>query len=26
VETSQTEHWHNGRMERTEAKKFVITF
>jgi len=24
VETSETEHWQNGKMERTAAKKFVI--
>jgi len=26
VETSETELWHNGKMERTAAKKFVVRF
>jgi len=26
VETSETERWHNGKMERTAAKMFVDRF
>jgi len=26
VETSEKERWHNGIMERTAAKKFVLRF
>jgi len=26
METSETERWHNGKMERTAAKKFVVRF
>jgi len=26
METSETERWHNGKMERTVAKKFVVRF
>jgi len=26
VETSETQRWHNGKMERTSAKKFDVRF
>jgi len=26
VETSETKLWHNGEMEKTAAKKFVVRF
>jgi len=26
METSETERWQNGKMERTAAKKFVVRF
>jgi len=26
VETSETERWQNGKMEKTAAKKFVVRF
>jgi len=26
METSETERWHNGKMERTTAKQLVVRF